>query len=119
MKITAPHLGNVYIAAKALFDGLGIEYIMPPMNNKEALEIGSLYSPEEICLPYKIMIGNYIQAIEKGADTVILPGSCGPCRFGKYAEMQMNLFNKIGKDLNFIVIDAPTDIGIKKSYIVG
>ncbi|NLV88201.1 MAG: 2-hydroxyglutaryl-CoA dehydratase [Tissierellia bacterium] len=116
MKITAPHLGNVYIAAKALFDGLGIEYIMPPMNNKEALEIGSLYSPEEICLPYKIMIGNYIQAIEKGADTVILPGSCGPCRFGKYAEMQMNLFNKIGKDLNFIVIDAPTDIGIKELY---
>ena len=28
------------------------------------------------------MIGNYIQAIEKGADTVILPGSCGPCRLG-------------------------------------
>ena len=47
MKITAPHLGNVYIAAKALFDGLGIEYIMPPMNNKEALEIGSLYSQKK------------------------------------------------------------------------
>ena len=116
MKITAPHLGNVYIAAQALFDGLGIEYIVPPMNNKEALEMGSLFSPEEMCLPYKIMIGNYIQAIEKGADTVLLPGSCGPCRFGKYAEMQMNLFKKIGKEIGFIVIDSPGDIGIKELF---
>lgn len=116
MKITAPHLGNVYIALKALFDGLEIEYIIPPLNNKEALEIGSLYSPEEICLPYKIMIGNCIQAIEKGADTVILTGSCGPCRFGKYAEMQMNLIKKLGKNLDFIVIDSPGDIGIRELF---
>lgn len=116
MIITAPHLGNVYIAAKALFDGLDIDYIIPPMNNKEALEIGSVHSPEEICLPYKIMVGNFFQAMEKGADTVILTGSCGPCRFGKYAEMQMNLFKKLGKNLNFIVIDAPGDIGIRELF---
>ena len=112
MKITAAHLGNAYLAAKALFDGLGIDYIMPPLSNKIALEIGALHSPEEICLPFKIMIGNYIQAIEKGADTVILPGSCGPCRFGEYCEMQINLFKKLDYDLNFIVIDSPGDIGI-------
>ncbi|WP_353096944.1 CoA protein activase [Tissierella praeacuta] len=116
MKITAPHLGNVYLAAKTLFDGLEIEYIMPPLSNKEALEIGSLHSPEEMCLPFKIMIGNYIQAIEKGADTVILPGSCGPCRFGEYGEMQMNLLNKLGYNLDFILLDLPKDIGIKELF---
>ncbi|MSU01285.1 2-hydroxyglutaryl-CoA dehydratase [Tissierella pigra] len=116
MKITAPHLGNVYLAAKALFDGLEIDYIMPPLSNKSAIEIGSLYSPEEICLPFKIMVGNYIQAIEKGADTVIIPGSCGPCRFGEYGEMQMNLLNKLGYDLEFILIDSPGDIGIKELF---
>ena len=36
MKITFPNLGNTYIAAKVLFDGLGIEYVIPPVNNKEA-----------------------------------------------------------------------------------
>ncbi|MGJ0847869.1 CoA protein activase [Tissierella praeacuta] len=116
MKITAPHLGNVYLAAKALFDGLEIDYIMPPLSNKEALEIGSLYSPEEMCLPFKIMIGNYIQAIEKGADTVIITGSCGPCRFGEYCELQINLLKKLKYNLDFIVIDAPRDIGIKELY---
>jgi len=116
MKVTFPHMGNVYLAAKALLDGLGIDYVIPPKNNKKALDIGSLYSPEEICLPFKIMIGNYVQAIEQGADTVILVGSCGPCRFGEYCELQMNLMKNLGHDLNFIVIDYPKDIGIKELY---
>ncbi|KRQ87392.1 hypothetical protein ABG79_00730 [Caloramator mitchellensis] len=111
MKITFPHMGNVYIAAKFLLDGLGIDYVIPPLNNKEALEIGTLYSPEEICLPFKIMLGNYIQSIRQGADTVILTGSCGPCRFGEYGELQMKLLNKIGHNLDFIVFDMPSDIG--------
>jgi len=111
MKITFPHLGNTHLAAKALFDGLGIECIIPPFSSNEALELGSKCSPEEMCLPYKIMMGNYLQSIEKGADTVIIVGSCGPCRFGEYCELQMNALKKIGHDLNFIVIDSPFDIG--------
>jgi len=109
-------MGNVYLAAKALLDGLGIDYVIPQKNNKTALDIGSLYSPEEICLPFKIMIGNYVNAIEQGADTVILAGSCGPCRFGEYCELQMNLMKGLGHNLNFIVIDYPRDIGIKELY---
>ncbi|QAA33384.1 2-hydroxyglutaryl-CoA dehydratase [Clostridium manihotivorum] len=116
MKITFPHMGNVYLAAKAMFDGLGIEYVIPKQNSKLSLELGALYSPEEICLPFKIMIGNYIQAIEEGADTVIITGSCGPCRFGEYCEMQMNLLKKLGHDLEFIVIDAPKEIGIRELF---
>lgn len=111
MKITFPHMGNIYIAAKILFDGLGIDYVIPPINNREALQIGVAHSPEEMCLPFKIMIGNYIQSIEKGADTILLVGSCGPCRFGEYCELQMNLFKKLGYNLKFIVMDYPKDIG--------
>lgn len=111
MKVSIPNLGNLYLAAKALFDGLGIDYVLPTPSNKTSLEIGSLHSPEDICLPFKIMIGNYIQSIEKGADTIIITGSCGPCRYGEYCEMQMNLMKKLGHKLDFVVIDAPGDIG--------
>ncbi|MDF2840693.1 MAG: 2-hydroxyglutaryl-CoA dehydratase [Clostridia bacterium] len=114
MKITFPHMGNVYFAAKALFDDLGVEYVIPPLTSKGSLEIGSLHSGEEICLPFKIMIGNYMQAIEQGADTVLITGSCGPCRFGEYCELQMNLLNNLGHNLDFIVIDSPGDIGVKE-----
>ena len=67
-------------------------------------------------MPFKIMIGNYIQAVEKGADTVIIFVSCGPCRFGEYCEMQMKLFKKLGYNLEFILIDAPKEIGIKELF---
>lgn len=111
LKLTIPHLGNTYIAAKSLFDGLGVDYVIPPPTNREALEIGSLHSPEEICLPFKIMMGNYIQSIREGADTIIITGSCGPCRFGEYCELQMDLLKKIGHNIDFIVLDVPKDVG--------
>lgn len=111
MKITFPQLGNTCYAAKAVFDGLGIDYVLPPQSNKRCLELGSLYSPEEMCLPFKIMLGGYIQSIEKGADTVLITGSCGPCRFGEYCELQMNLLRKLGYNVNFIVLDKPSSIG--------
>ena len=114
MIITMPHLGNLYIGAKALFDGLGVDYIIPPPTSRETLEIGSLHSAEEMCLPFKIMIGNYIQSMRQGADTIIIVGSCGPCRFGEYCELQMNLLERIGHNIEFIVIDAPKDIGKKE-----
>ncbi|HYE12575.1 MAG TPA: 2-hydroxyglutaryl-CoA dehydratase [Patescibacteria group bacterium] len=114
MKITFPHMGNVHFAAKALFEDLEIDYVVPPFSSKASLEIGSLHSAEEMCLPFKIMIGNYMHAIEQGADTVIITGSCGPCRFGEYCELQMNLLNKLGHKLDFIVVDSPGDIGAKE-----
>lgn len=114
MRVTFPIFGNSYLAAKALFDGMKVDYVLPPLNNKDALEIGIMYSPDEICLPFKLMMGNYIQSIKNGADTVIIAGSCGPCRFGEYCELQMRILKKLGYDINFIVIDNPKSLGKKE-----
>lgn len=111
MKITVPHLGNSYIAAKALFQDLGIEFIMPEFNNKATLELGAKYSPEDICLPFKIMLGNLINGIEKGADTALITGSCGPCRYGEYCELFIKTLKNLNYDLDLIVLDYPKDIG--------
>ncbi|MDD5016908.1 MAG: acyl-CoA dehydratase activase-related protein [Eubacteriales bacterium] len=111
MVVTIPRLGNTYLAAKALFEALEIPYIIPDNNSKSTLETGARLSPEEICLPFKIMMGNYIECIKKGADTIVMTGSCGPCRFGEYCELQMKLLKKLGIDAKIIVIDSPAEIG--------
>src|SRR5699024_998014 len=103
-------MGNVYLAGKILLDALDLDYIIPPLSNKEALEIGVKISPEDMCLPFKIMMGNYIQSIEQGADTILLISSCGPCRFGQYAELQIRLLRKAGYDVKFILADAPDNL---------
>jgi predicted nucleotide-binding protein (sugar kinase/HSP70/actin superfamily) len=107
MKITFPHMGNTYITAKAFLDDLGVEYIIPPFNNKKSLEIGTKYAPELACLPLKINIGNFIQAHEKGADTVLITGGAGPCRFGYYCEMHREILKDIGYEMDVITLDIP------------
>lgn len=106
MKITFPHLGNVYIAGKAFLEELGHEVITPPVCSRKTLEIGVKFSPETICLPFKIFIGNYIESIEKGADTILITGSCGPCRYGFYGLVQEDILRSLGYDVDFIIIDS-------------
>lgn len=112
MKITFPHMGNVYIAGKAFFEELGQEVITPPISSRKTLEMGTKYSQETMCLPLKIMIGNFIESIEKGADTILLTGSCGPCRFGYYSIIEKNILMDLGYDIDFIVLD-PIGEGVK------
>jgi predicted nucleotide-binding protein (sugar kinase/HSP70/actin superfamily) len=113
--ITFPNMGNVALAAVALCQALKIPYIMPDSNNKSTLQTGSFYSPEEICLPFKLVLGNFIQCIEKGADTLIITGSCGPCRFGEYCELLMRILRTMGhNNLEFIVVDLSPEISIEE-----
>ena len=115
MVIAFPNLGNVALAMQALCQGLQIPYILPEPNNKETLQLGAYYAPEEICLPFKLILGNFIQGIRKGADTVLITGSCGPCRFGEFCEMLMKILGAMGyRNLNYVVVDLPAGIGVKE-----
>ncbi|NLC43124.1 MAG: CoA protein activase, partial [Clostridiales bacterium] len=107
MIITFPHMGRVYIPAKALFDDLGVQVVVPPPVSKETLEIGTCISPESACLPLKINLGNYIQSMEKGADTIVLTGSCGPCRFGYYGVVEQEILQDQGYSMDVVILDAP------------
>jgi predicted nucleotide-binding protein (sugar kinase/HSP70/actin superfamily) len=112
MVITMPRLGNTHMAMRALFDALGIACVIPD-NNRAVLQRGAAVAPEDMCLPFKIMMGGFLDAIEQGADTVLLTGSCGPCRFGEYGELFGRLLKQAGHEVEVIVIDAPSEIGMK------
>ncbi len=102
-------MGEAYIAVKGMFDDLGIESIIAPFTTEETLRLGSKESPEYICLPFKTTLGNYIKSIEAGADTIVITGSCGPCRFGYYGPLQKQILKDLGYDVDFIVIDPPKE----------
>ena len=62
-----------------------------------------------VCLPLKINIGNYIQAYGMGADTIIMAGGCGPCRFGYYSQLHREILKDAGFDMEVITLEG-TDI---------
>jgi predicted nucleotide-binding protein (sugar kinase/HSP70/actin superfamily) len=106
MRIGFPHMGNAYITAKSLLDDLGVAYVMPPETTRRTLELGSRYAPEGACLPLKITVGNLIEAAEAGADTQLMVGAWGPCRFGYYCQMQREVLEDAGFAMDAIHLEV-------------
>jgi len=97
-KVTFPHMGDYYYAFKPLAELIGEPMIAPPIT-KKTIELGFKYSPESVCIPFKYNLGNYIEALEAGADVLIQAG--GGCRFGHYAETQEEILRKLGYKFEF------------------
>jgi len=104
-RVSFPRMGNLYIPISAVLEEMGANIILPPPNNKATLSLGTRYSPETICLPYKINLGNYIQSLEAGANTLLMFQSPGTCRLGNYAKMAEMKLKDLGYDFEMIVFD--------------
>lgn len=96
IKVAFPHMGNVYIAWASALKKLGVEPFIPPKTSKRTLELASKYSPDSICLPYKLVLGNFLQAIENGVDYVAMISSPGICRLGEYGQSIRNVLKDLG-----------------------
>lgn len=107
MRITFPHMGNLYIVGRGLFEYLGVDVVIPPPISKRTLKLGIEHAQEFSCLPLKINIGNFIEAAELGADTIVMSGGVGPCRFGYYAQVEREILKDLGYQYDVIVIEPP------------
>jgi predicted nucleotide-binding protein (sugar kinase/HSP70/actin superfamily) len=91
-------MGNIHVPLKTLFRELDVEMIVPPPNSRRTLSLGSKHSPEWACIPFKITLGNFIEALELGADTLVMAAGPGLCRFGYYARVQEQILRDMGYD---------------------
>lgn len=103
--IAYPQMGNIGIPVAAMLKSMGAEVRLPSSNNMETLSLGTRHSSETICLPYKLNLGNYIQAIESGANVLIMFQAPGTCRLGSYAIMAEAKLRELGYDFEMIVFD--------------
>lgn len=102
-KISFPHIGNYYIAIEFLIKNtLEMKVLTPPPITKKTLELGSKNSPDFVCVPFKYNLGNYIEALENGANYLVQAG--GGCRFGYYGEIQEQILRDMGYNFEFINI---------------
>ena len=69
--ISFPHMGDYWVPLKTLIEILDCEIVLPPSMTKKTLELGVKHSPEFVCIPFKYNLGNYIEALEKGANFLI------------------------------------------------
>lgn len=102
MKVTFPHAGQAWVALTTLFDKAGAEVIIPPKCSKQTLTLGAKYSPEWMCLPYKVNLGNFIEALDMGADTLVHVEGPNLCRLGNYASLMENTLHDLGYEFRMV-----------------
>lgn len=101
IRVTFPHLGSYCVPLEVLFKyGMGVDYVVPPPVTARTLEIGSRYSPDYVCAPFKYNLGNYIESIEAGANTLVQVG--GACRLGYYGELHEQILKDLGYTVRFV-----------------
>jgi len=103
MLCSFPNMGHNWPIFKTLLECVDCEVILPDPTNREAIKIGVKYSPEFVCFPFKAVLGDFKNALDKGADTLVMAIDCGPCRFGFYASVHERLLKEMGYD-NFRLI---------------
>lgn len=100
-RVSFPQFGSYSVPLELLFtSGLEVEYITPAPITKRTLELGDRHSPESVCAPFKYNLGNFIEAIEAGANTLIQIG--GVCRLGYYGELHEQILKDLGYKIKFV-----------------
>lgn len=105
-KVSFPQMGDYYVPASFLISHiLNCEVITPPRITGRTIEIGTKYSPEFVCTPFKYTLGTMIECLDKGSNVLIQMG--GGCRYGYYFELQEKILKDLGYD--FMMIDFVTE----------
>ena len=90
---------------------LDCDYLQLPGATKRTMSLGIQISPDDVCTPFKHMMGDWIEALEEGADVLVQVG--GPCRLGFYGEMQEEILRGMGYDFTMLNFSH----GIEQGYV--
>ncbi len=104
MRVTFPYFGYDTLALKGFLEDLGAEVVLPPPTSRRTVELGVKFSPELICMPFKITLGNFIEATELGADTLLMAAGARKCRFGYYHYLQEIALKVAGRKFNLVPV---------------
>ncbi|MGD8399515.1 MAG: hypothetical protein PVH64_01055 [Bacillota bacterium] len=118
MKIAFPSMGPV-IAYQKLMERLGHTVIPPLRPTPKTLELGLKYSPEFICLPFKIILGSFIAAAEQGVELIVTSGGIGACRAVYYGDLSEQILRQLGYNAQVLVFDSLFEDfnGFRRQYL--
>lgn len=91
-----PRMGTSAIPVKGLFEGIGVQVDLGPTLSSRTVSLGARYSPEFICTPYKYILGNMIEMLEAGVDTLLYMDGAELCRNSSYTQLLNDALHDLG-----------------------
>lgn len=114
-KLSFPHLGDYYIPVKFLLNKItNLEISPSPPITRKTIDIGSKYSPDFVCVPFKYNLGNLIESLENGSNILLQAG--GGCRYGYYKEIQETILKDLGYDFEFYSLTNGKKFSVKQLF---
>jgi predicted nucleotide-binding protein (sugar kinase/HSP70/actin superfamily) len=100
-KVALPRYGEYNCALKYMVEqGFEARCILPPPMSRHTEELGARVSPDLVCTPFKTTLGSMMEALEAGADTIIMV--YGACRLNYFGELQEQILRDQGYTFEFI-----------------
>lgn len=109
MILTFPNFGSLSILLSVLMREWDMPFVAPPKTTKNTVSLGGRYAPADACLPLKIILGNFLEAADKGADTAVFLGGGGPCLFGCFSQIIELAFIENSIPINMLRIEPNKD----------
>lgn len=108
-------MGDYAVPATFLLSHIVHNKIIKPVPiTAKTIELGTKYSPEFVCTPFKYTLGTLLEGLEQGATILIQAG--GGCRYGYYAELQEQIIKDLGYQCKFYNLVTAGKTDLKKIY---
>lgn len=97
-----PRMGTSAVPLTSLFEGIGAQVELGPPLSHRTVSLGALHSPEFICTPYKYILGNMIEMLEAGANTLLYVDGAELCRNSSYTQLLNDVLHDLGYKFKLI-----------------
>lgn len=104
-RVAFPPLGSLSLIAQTYLRALGLNVVEVPPASRRTLDLGVSGCPEMLCVPCKLLFGSYVEAAERGAETIIMLGGAGTCRLGYSASQHAAQLARMGYTCRFVTFD--------------
>ncbi len=120
-----PHMAPFINVAGAVLQAAGGRVLILPEPDEENLLLANRVTSGTECLPYRVTLGDYMKFFQNnprqaGNVQLLMAGSYGPCRLGKYALEQDKILRSLGYDARVhttISNNAYRDINVDSSLL--
>ena len=113
--VAFPQLGNYFNPLRKLITNTThLKVIEMPKITKKTISLGSKNSPDTVCVPFKYNLGNFIEALDKGATVLFQAG--GGCRYRYYAEVQETILKDLGYNFTMYQIAEKDHLRFNELY---
>ncbi len=114
-KVTIPWIGKDYteLLGQSL-KKLGLNVQLPPVTTDKTIQIGVRNTAEMVCFPLKPTLGNFVEALDNGADTLLMYDSQGQCRLRHYWKIQEFTLRKMGYEFEMYNVNFKNVLSVLK-----